>query len=167
MALASPRISSHPSTMAQSFSAKYIPLDSEVEPNDRHAAHATGGTAWLVSLFILCTAINLLTVFFFLSDASLPFSIRYARVQDPETLRRPSQFIGFEKIPWPSPPFPRRLTNFPMMLMPINQSDPRRIYKNEPTEYLSNSGTITPEGRAGIVSQDVCPARIFGLSLIF
>ncbi|KAF8067797.1 hypothetical protein FPV67DRAFT_1415931 [Lyophyllum atratum] len=63
------------------------------------------------------------------------------------TLRRPSQYIGFDTIPRPSPPIPRNLTNFPFAVAQIDSAEARKVFETETKRYLSLSGTVYPDDK--------------------
>ncbi|KAJ7586817.1 hypothetical protein C8J56DRAFT_786753 [Mycena floridula] len=68
---------------------------------------------------------------------------------DIDSLRRPSQFIGLERYyqRLGASPEPASFTNYPILLSPIDMTQPSRVFGNDPKSYISAIGTVAPEDR--------------------
>ncbi|KZV85553.1 hypothetical protein EXIGLDRAFT_699390 [Exidia glandulosa HHB12029] len=77
-------------------------------------------------------------------------------VVDPETLERPSTYIDLDTVKWNAsrlaalPP----VTNFPMVLAPVSRTDTAKVWPVDPKAWLSDKGTISPDSREVLLSQD-------------
>lgn len=73
-----------------------------------------------------------------------------------QSLRRPSQFIGFDRIAnRPSPPTPNHFINYPVLLTQVYEAHPELVSGDDPRRYLSRVGTVSPEDRLVRVNQTV------------
>ncbi|PSR83172.1 hypothetical protein PHLCEN_2v377 [Hermanssonia centrifuga] len=111
---------------------------------------------WALAICVLCTAINLVTTF------TVPFSstppakpMGSLTANDVRLLRRPSQYIGLEKVVRPSPPEPKSFWIYPIVLAPIDNADKSKVFDDDPKRYASQIGTITPEIRRVLVTDTV------------
>jgi len=71
-------------------------------------------------------------------------------------LRRPSPFIGFDEISRPSPPTPRSLINYPMILALVNASNPGQVFDDDPKRHLTSTGSVSPEEKLLMITNSVC-----------
>ncbi|KAJ6555856.1 hypothetical protein B0H19DRAFT_947805 [Mycena capillaripes] len=67
--------------------------------------------------------------------------------RDVAALRRPSQFIGFDKIQRPSPPIFRQFKNFPILLAQVDSVNRNKIFGQYPKRHAASVGTVYPETR--------------------
>lgn len=118
------------------------------------------------------TACNVLTVLFCFACVAINWSISIAQTSSPanlsgvdvrsisrnqyHTLRRPSPFIGFDRISRASPPIPRSLLNYPVAIALVNSSHPDQIFSDDPMQHMTATGTVSPEVRPVILTNNVC-----------
>lgn len=81
--------------------------------------------------------------------------------KDLDNLRRPSQFVGFEKLQRVGTPATKSFVNFPLVLAQIDSSDPTRTAPPF-LGVFTNIGTIYPELGRVVVSKSVGFLCIFG-----
>ncbi|KZT01740.1 uncharacterized protein LAESUDRAFT_663344 [Laetiporus sulphureus 93-53] len=67
-------------------------------------------------------------------------------------LRRPSQFIGLDRIASPSPPTPFHFNNFPIIITSIDDAHGNRVFDNDSGRYLGHSGGISSGQQRILVS---------------
>ncbi|KAG6853252.1 hypothetical protein C0991_005710 [Blastosporella zonata] len=110
------------------------------------------GVLWLC---IACTAVNVFILLWYprgsLCDGnSSPFNKKNIH-----TLRRPSQYVGFDTIPRSSPPIPRNFSNFPFAVAQIDEGEPHKVFEVNSMRFMALSGTVYPEERKVIISNKV------------
>ncbi|KZV71942.1 hypothetical protein PENSPDRAFT_629405 [Peniophora sp. CONT] len=66
------------------------------------------------------------------------------RTSDIGNLRRPSQFINFDKIVRPSPPVQHDFDNYPILTAPVDSADVNKVFPVDSKQYMPNVGTISP-----------------------
>lgn len=102
---------------------------------------------------IACTAVNVLTLWL---NARTPlYTARQVDRNSIHTLRRPSQYIGFDSIPRPSPPIPRNFTNFPFAVAQIDAAETRKVFETDAKRYLSLSGTVYPDDKKVVIAKTI------------
>ncbi|KAJ3552794.1 hypothetical protein NM688_g3967 [Phlebia brevispora] len=99
---------------------------------------------WAVVVCIACTVINVVTAFF-AAPSSAPTQRPFSSYTPAEIrlLRRPNQYIGLERIARPSEPL--EFTNHPLVMLPIDSADKKRVFDANPRKHSTPIGTITPE----------------------
>ena len=113
---------------------------------------------WTVGICILCTLINLGTTIWSppkLSASPSTPPLASITPNDVRLLRRPNQYIGLEKVTRPSPPEPKSFTNYPIVILPIDSANPRKVFDHDPKRHSSQVGVITPEERRVVVTDTV------------
>ncbi|EIN05096.1 hypothetical protein PUNSTDRAFT_137782 [Punctularia strigosozonata HHB-11173 SS5] len=122
---------------------------SESRPDRRQS----GGTPNVLVLLacVLCTIISVAIAI------SAP-SIQYQNTTHEVRLRRPSQYIGLDKVnrtvPGVVPPDP--LVNHPPTLTQVSRKQPTKVFSNHPRRFYSHiGGMIYPEDRRFLVTDDV------------
>ncbi|KAG6816783.1 hypothetical protein H0H87_003046 [Tephrocybe sp. NHM501043] len=103
---------------------------------------------------IACTAMNVFTLYLnsWVNHRDGNFALNRKTIH---TLRRPSQYIGFDTITRPSPPIARNFTNFPFGVAQINADEPFKIFDAHSTRFMSLSGTVYPEDKKVVVVNKV------------
>lgn len=113
--------------------------------------------SWAMAVCVLCTVINLGTTFWsppaYPAAAQKPLSAYTPN--DVRLLRRPNQYVGLEKVQRPTPPEPRNFTNYPLVILPIDSANPKKVFDHDPKRHSSQVGTITPEERRVVVTDTV------------
>ncbi|KAK0205265.1 hypothetical protein DFS33DRAFT_1274197 [Desarmillaria ectypa] len=107
-----------------------------------------------VAIAVLCTIVNIILT------ASSPMitsqhSVRTLSRQDVSLLRRPSQFIGFDKIERPSPPKPRQFHNYPILVATIDSAAADKVFGYDLKHFMSPAGTISLDEEHVIINQTV------------
>jgi len=75
------------------------------------------------------------------------------RYVDLGTLRRPSQFIGLDRVQ-NLPPVPPPTLIYPNQIVMINQADPTHVYKEDPERVKQLSPLTAPEVRTFRINRD-------------
>ncbi|KAJ7097072.1 hypothetical protein B0H15DRAFT_773529 [Mycena belliarum] len=70
----------------------------------------------------------------------------YSR-NDIATLRRPSQYIGFDKIHRPFPPLTRQFKNHPLVLTQVDSRNGDVVFGEYLKKHAASVGTVYPETR--------------------
>ncbi|KZT08021.1 uncharacterized protein LAESUDRAFT_650360 [Laetiporus sulphureus 93-53] len=70
-------------------------------------------------------------------------------------LRRPSQFIGLDRVARPSPPTPLQFYNFPIVVAPVDSAHGNRVFDDDPRRYLGHSGGVSSEWRRILVTDTI------------
>ncbi|KAH9484722.1 hypothetical protein JR316_0001622 [Psilocybe cubensis] len=107
---------------------------------------------WTIIVCLLCTIFNCLVSI----DISPPKFNRFIPAIHKgqyNSLKRPSPFIGLEKIQTSTSP--RTLINYPQVIAQIDASNPRRIFDDDPKRYMSFTGYVSPEDRRVMVSPSI------------
>lgn len=107
---------------------------------------------------VLCTLVN--TVLF-ICEPKKPMPLSFLTANDVESLRRPSQYIGFENISRPFPPIPRHFENFPILLTQVDSQHPSKVFPEDLEAYLSPVGTISPEYKQVLLTDTVATIAQF------
>ncbi|KAH9478941.1 hypothetical protein JR316_0009404 [Psilocybe cubensis] len=84
-----------------------------------------------------------------------PTSIPIIRKGQYNNLKRPSPFIGLEKLRRPSPPEPRTLLNYPEVIAQIDAQYPKKVFDDDPKRYMSHTGYVSPEDRRVAISPSI------------
>lgn len=71
------------------------------------------------------------------------------------TLRRPSQYIGFDTISRPSPPSPRNFTNYPILSAQIDGAQPHKVFESDLRRFMALSGTVYPDDKKMVIAGQV------------
>lgn len=105
-----------------------------------------------IIICILCSSVNL----FALYKVSEQDTYSLTR-DDIPNLRRPSQFIGLEKVKSlkPAPIIPRHLVNYPMVLAPTDHREPGKVFPQDPKAFKAVQGMASAEERRFLVSRTV------------
>ncbi|KAJ7622538.1 hypothetical protein FB45DRAFT_753490 [Roridomyces roridus] len=103
---------------------------------------------------LLCTGVNIVlsTQHLITPPRITPFSLTRA---DIPRLRRPSQFIRFDEIKRPLPVQPKQLTNYPIVVAQIDEANKGRVFEVDTKRYLSPIGTISPEDRRVLLTNEI------------
>lgn len=138
-------------------------VDDEAARNARNGSDRLSWAAIFVS--IICLAFNLLSIRF--TSTSRPYTFPSATSfltsqgmtrEDIDRLKRPSQFIGFDKIYRNTTPTAdvKSFVNFPMLMAHIDSSRSHAVTK--PRKGIRTSiGTVYPELSDMIVTSSVRP----------
>ncbi|KAF8433676.1 hypothetical protein L210DRAFT_3649499 [Boletus edulis BED1] len=104
---------------------------------------------WTFIVVILCTLLNVaLSVFpAMFSQTKVSQTDTLVTRQNIHLLRRPNQYIGFDKIPRPSPPVGRQLSTYPTLLSLVDSASPDTVFEDDFVAQMVHSGTITPDDR--------------------
>ncbi|KAI0258332.1 hypothetical protein BC834DRAFT_835798 [Gloeopeniophorella convolvens] len=98
---------------------------------------------------VFCTVINIYAALNTPSangESVAATSLRSLSRKDISRLRRPSTFIGFDSIHRPSPPIPKQINTFPVILTQIDKTNPK-VFDDNTARYLSTNGTVAVEKR--------------------
>lgn len=130
-------------------------IDTDV-PTSTKPKRSALGTGTLV-VCVVCTVINIATTFFVLPPSPTkpqraPGSYTPAEVR---VMRRPNQYIGLEKITRIEPPKHYEVTNYPLVMLPIDSAHPHKAHESDPKKHASQVGTITPEVSRMLVTDTV------------
>ncbi|PPQ64164.1 hypothetical protein CVT24_008799 [Panaeolus cyanescens] len=113
-------------------------------------------TSWALVICLLCTIANSLL---FLDPTggcgpktSMDCLLTFNR-KDYSSLKRPSPFIGLDKIARPEVPTPRTLINYPQQIMQIDAAQPDFVFDDDPRRYMTRNGIVSPEDRLVKVSK--------------
>ncbi|KAK0194295.1 hypothetical protein F5146DRAFT_428610 [Armillaria mellea] len=107
-----------------------------------------------VIIAVLCTIVNIVLTTS-LPVINLQHPPRALSRQDISLLRRPSQFIGFDKIERPSPPKPRRFYNYPILVATVDSAAADKAFGHDLKRVMSPAGTISFDESHVIVNQTV------------
>ena len=131
----------------------------------KHSFSATNIMA--VLLCVACAAFNwYLSITYPIVVGNLPVTdIRSVSRKQYSTLRRPSPFIGFEKISRSSPLIPRALMNYPATIALVNSSRPEQVFNDDPKQHMTLTGSVSPEERLVMLTKTVRFQNITTLSL--
>lgn len=80
-------------------------------------------------------------------------------------IKRPSQFIDFDSIARPSPPFLSTFDTFPSILAQVDRDEPARVFEDDMRRYMTRARTINPEDRRVLVDSSVSPSFHVSLRL--
>ncbi|KIJ64928.1 hypothetical protein HYDPIDRAFT_111615 [Hydnomerulius pinastri MD-312] len=102
--------------------------------------------SWAMVLVVACTFLNIALSFLpVVLEQRVPDQL--ITRQNIHLLPRPNQYIGFDKIPRPSPPTPREFTNYPILLSLVDAAAPEVVFEDEIAMRMVRSGMITPDDR--------------------
>lgn len=108
-------------------------------------------------MFLVCILCTLVNVVLFLHEPKRGVTpLPFLTMHDMESLRRPSQYIGFENISRPFPPIPRQFENFPVLLTQVDSQHPSKVFLEDLEAYLSPVGTISPDYKQVLLTDTVC-----------
>ena len=148
-------------------------MDDPFSTEPRLSSDAKGKSAWTreiyiaVALCVLCTiangALSLLPSLQSRTQAS-PHSLRLSDIADIRTsdignLRRPSQFINFDKINRPSPPAQYDFANYPILTAPVDSANVHKVFPVDSKKYMPKVGTISPRQYHVLVKDTVSIAH--------
>lgn len=130
------------------------------EENDSktHIKHSPRSSLHLSALVcLICTVANVLVGVGIRQYSSHSLTTPEVTHADMRNLRRPSQFIGFDSIARPSPPFPRSFDTFPITLAQVDRDEPARVFEDYMRKYMTRARTINPEDHRVLVDSSVSP----------
>ncbi|KAF7799948.1 hypothetical protein EIP86_011191 [Pleurotus ostreatoroseus] len=108
---------------------------------------------WTIAACILCTIVNVFTMIWSPPSFTLPpRPLTSLTPNEGRLLRRPSQFMGLDKVSRPSPPQPTSLLNYPIVILPVDSEHSRKVFDHSPKRHSSQVGMITPEDRRVVVT---------------
>lgn len=116
------------SDLSEEFKDTY---DTQPEPPKRRD--------WSLLALATCLAATIANIM------ALRFAPGVPSTPDINRLRRPSQFIGLDKIVRPTPPIPRQFDNFPFLVSRTDSQHQDKVLGVDEFSYMSTVGTITPE----------------------
>ncbi|VDB83317.1 unnamed protein product [Peniophora sp. CBMAI 1063] len=76
------------------------------------------------------------------------------RTSDIGNLRRPSQFINFDKIDRPAPA-QYNFTNYPILTAPVDSANVRKVFPVDSKNYMPKVGTISPRQHHVLVKDTI------------
>jgi len=144
-----------------------LPANDELEGKDGGSTikprNGNDKLSWAaIFVSIICLVVNLLNSrswrpYTFPSPTSFPSTHGLTR-KDIDKLRRPSQFIGLDKIHRNATPAAevKSFVNFPMVMAHIDASRPRQIVTEPRKGVMTSIGTVYPELSDMVVSPSVC-----------
>ncbi|KAF9457242.1 hypothetical protein BDZ94DRAFT_1240922 [Collybia nuda] len=112
-------------------------------------------------LAVICTTFNLV----YLAYMAAPYLLH----REPElaTLPRPNQFIGLERINYTKHPFPNvKMATFAGVIAQIDRSQPKYVYPVDPRRRSTYFGTVSPEDRNVLATNQASSSFIFRNKLI-
>ncbi|KAK0469248.1 uncharacterized protein EV420DRAFT_1633669 [Desarmillaria tabescens] len=107
-----------------------------------------------VTVAVLCTIVNVILTASSSTITSQHSARGFSR-QDISLLRRPSQFIGFDKIERPSPPKPRQFHNYPILVATVDSAAADKAFGYDLKRVMSPAGTISFDEWHVIINQTV------------
>lgn len=130
----------------------------EENDSETHTKHSPRSSLHLSALVcLICTLANVVVGIGIGQYSSHSLTTPEVTHADMRNLRRPSQFIGFDSIARPSPPFPRSFDTFPILLAQVDRDDPERVFEDDMRRHMTRAGTVNPEDRRVLVDLSVCP----------
>lgn len=119
------------------------------------AAMSGSEKAWGISTFnvfavfvcLLCTGINI----YAFNAAGKPQIRRY---YDLGKLKRPSQFVGLDRVKLPDQA-PEPILIYPNLIAVVNRAEPSRAYSDDPVRFAEIGGLVPPEDRQFKVTSEV------------
>lgn len=120
---------------------------------------------WAVIICLLCTIVNCLVTIDG-SHVTSPRSIPIIQKGQYDNLKRPSPFIGLEKLRRPTPPESRTLLNYPQIIAQIDAQYPNKVFDDDPRRYMSHTGYVSPEDRRVLITPSVPPFCLLSRSLV-
>lgn len=107
-----------------------------------------------VAIAVLCTIVNVVLTASSPMVASQHSPRAFSR-KDIALLRRPSQFIGFDKIERPSPPKPRQFHNYPILVATIDSKAADNAFGYDLKRFMSPAGAISFDEGHVIINQTI------------
>ena len=110
-------------------------------------------TVFYLTLFcVLCTLLNLAIIRF----------EEYRSIQEasPTNLRRPSQFIGLDRVKRPSTPDDRSIVNFPFIVGLLDENRPYSVVPNTRRNLKTHEEINAPEARQIQVTKSVSSPKL-------
>ena len=109
-------------------------------------------------LAVTCTIFNLA----YLAYMAIPFLLH--EEPDLASLPRPNQFIGLERINYTKYPFPNdKIATFAGVIAQVDRSRPKYIYPVDPRRRSTYFGTVSPDDRNVLATNQVCLHTLFPL----
>lgn len=108
---------------------------------------------WAIGLCVLCTLVNFAAMLSLSLEFSTPHTIH---PDDYHTLRRPSPFIGLDKIDRSSfnvPP--RHIINYPQLIAQVDAQNPSMVFDSDPLRHMTHTGNVSPEEKRIKVTESV------------
>lgn len=110
-------------------------------------------TVFYLTLFcVICTLLNLIII----------RVEEYRAIQEahPTNLRRPSQFIGLDRVKRPSTPDDRSIVNFPFIVGLVDESRPHSVVPNIRRNLKTHEEINAPEARQIQVTKSVSAPKL-------
>ncbi|KAF8155878.1 hypothetical protein B0H34DRAFT_675988 [Crassisporium funariophilum] len=110
--------------------------------------------SWAVIICLVCTIVNCILTFSddFPAIINPIFSVDRNQYNN---LRRPSPFIGLEKIKRPAHPTPRTLINYPQIIAQVDSANKHKVFDDDPKRFMSHTGFVSPEDRRVKITKTV------------
>ncbi len=131
--------------------------DCQPDPSLRCSCDRKSFNKWAISLCIICTVISLLLALFPVKSVSCREELASVSRNQLSQLRRPSPYIGLDKIvrvPNTSPAF---IINYPHVIAQVDRLHQSKVFDDDPKRYLSRTGTVSPQTREVRATQSVSP----------
>lgn len=140
-------------------SEKLLTHYSDYQPdlNQRCSCHKSSFTKWAISLCLICTVINLLLALFPVKPVSCREELASVSRNQLSQLRRPSPYIGLDKITRVPNPSPATIINYPHVIAQVDRLHQSQVFDDDPKRYLSRTGTVSPQTREVRATQSVSP----------
>ncbi|KAG6873899.1 hypothetical protein C0995_009678 [Termitomyces sp. Mi166 len=141
-------------------SPQYLPVppsvDDELQSSEQLSAVLNNPPTFSRSVLWLCIACTVVNILITVLNAWQRTTV-YAPFdsKDIYTLRRPSQYIGFDSITRPSPPVQRNFTNFPFAVAQIDVQEPLKVFEIDTKRFMSLSGTVYPDDKKVVVTDKI------------
>lgn len=151
----------HNPVMYQRLASSDAAFHEDTIGNERYSETGTELPARSSSLHLsafvclLCTLANVLVGISVTTHFTPSTTRKEMTHADMRNLRRPSQFIGFDRISRPSPPMPRTFDTFPILLAQVDQDNPARVFEDDMRRYMTRAGTVNPEDRRMLIDSSV------------
>ena len=129
--------------------------DYQPDSNRRCSCHKSSFTKWAISLCLICTAINLLLAFFPAKSVSCREELASVSRSQLSQLRRPSPYMGLDKINRVSNTPPASIINYPHVIAQVDRLHQNQVFDDDPKRYLSRTGTVSPQTREVRATQSV------------
>jgi hypothetical protein len=104
---------------------------------------------------VLCVLVNATLLLIFRAVPVAGPSTYPMSAKDIRHLRRPSQFIAFDKVARTSPLAHREFKNYPILLSQIDSAAPDRVFPADMKQHAAHSGTITPQSLRFLLNKTV------------